>query len=442
MNTLRLAWVISAGWLLFGGCGGKTEAAGGTGSETNWLVRCETDAECGSNLSCLCEICTRPCQNENQCGQGSQCVPSTARSSCDAEEVTALCVPSCATLNCDDGQLCTAGACVDAVDAAANMPVPTSTDGGSTARDASASGPLVPRLPQLFSSGCGKQAPEDGVYTLPTSGTKPADCFDLECGDWSSVREYAIAKPQNYDPNRLHSLVFLGAGESGTSTDILNQYSYDDNAGGTTIRIGLRPSEEIQAVHGSKAGFGYFDDHEGDDSVDFVFYEQLYDKLESELCFDRNLVFAGGQLTGGALANELGCKYAGDAQRPIRGVLATSGGLPEMEFWPTCSNAPLAGFWVHAVGDTLFPFANAVTTINRAIAANDCSTTTSVDTGVYVNYPVGGNEPDDECQRIVDCDPRYPIVICPLPYNTTGPFSNVVNPGGSRFLRGFVTQSE
>ncbi len=53
--------------LLVPSCGveGPPQAVGDT--NTNWLKRCETDAECDSPFSCLCGSCTIACQQDDDC---------------------------------------------------------------------------------------------------------------------------------------------------------------------------------------------------------------------------------------------------------------------------------------------------------------------------------------------------------------------------------------
>ena len=73
-------------------------------------------------------------------------------------------------------------------------------------------------------------------------------------------------------------------------------------------------------------------------------------------------------------ANELGCKYAGDPVRPIRGIMPNNGGLPDQsQFKPTCSMKGMAGFWINTPGDTTVPFTNNIFAMNRALTVNGCT---------------------------------------------------------------------
>jgi hypothetical protein len=276
--------------------------------------------------------------------------------------------------------------------------------------------------------------------TIPTRGVKDANCADhLDgapvCGPWSVPRDFYVNLPANYDPNKAYPLIFEAPGCGGNGTNV---YPISDVAN-RSIRVGLTPGPNSLG-HGTNEKQGCFDDREGDDSVDWVFYETVYDKLNSELCFDRNRVFAGGNSSGAWLANELGCKYAGDSRRPVRGVMPTTGGLPtDPAFVPTCSTAPLAGFWVHDLPNQTTPFSSDQVAIDRAMSLAQCKSGHDFQTARLVSFPIGGGVADDVCQRIADCDPLYPLVVCALPGVSRGSNDNVVNPGWSVFVKLFDT---
>ncbi len=80
-RTFLLGFTLSAFAV---GCGGQAES--GTDSNSNWLKRCATDADCGS-LQCLCGMCTRACDGD------AQCLPAGSEAACVDTDA----------LDCDDG---------------------------------------------------------------------------------------------------------------------------------------------------------------------------------------------------------------------------------------------------------------------------------------------------------------------------------------------------
>jgi len=300
------------------------------------------------------------------------------------------------------------------------------------------------------SAGCGKATTvQSGAkVTLATMGTKDANCADklggqARCGLWGQAgsawmttplpRDYYVNLPANYDMNKAYPLVFEGPGCGGKGTDI---YPLTDVAN-QVIRVGVSPPPN-SIGHGTNENQGCFDDKEGDDSVDWVFYENMYDKLSQDVCFDRNRVFSAGNSSGSWFSNELGCKYAGDATRPVRGVLPNTGGLPTDPAWvPKCTTAPMAGMWVHEINDMTNGFAGNKVAIARAMKVNGCTGATGYDDATLENFPIGGGNPDDTCKLIKNCPALHPLVVCALPGKEHGSHDNVVNPGFSTFIKQF-----
>jgi hypothetical protein len=330
----------------------------------------------------------------------------------------------------------------------------TAGAGGQAIAGASSGGagsaPLNDITKVVPTAGCGKdpgQAIGTAVKgTIATMGTKDASCADSKCGAWSYTREYYITLPKGYDKNKAYPLVLQGSGCGGDGRGV---YPLDGLGeplvNNTVIGVGLSPPPTAighvvtsgPGGAGSASGLACFDDKEGDDSVDWIFYEDLYDKLSSELCFDRNRVFSAGFSTGAWFTNELGCKYAGDATRPVRGIMPNTGGLPsEPQFEPTCTNKPMTGMWVGQVGDVNNPWAGNEFAISRAMKVNGCAQS-SYDQATYVDFPIGGNNAANTCKKIVGCPDLYPLVVCALPGTAHSSNDSVVNPGFATFLKMF-----
>jgi poly(3-hydroxybutyrate) depolymerase len=320
-------------------------------------------------------------------------------------------------------------------------------DGGTTTGTAGSgvTGDITKVRP---SDGCG-MAPPAGLnpgtlvkQTIMTAGTKDANCADSKCGAWTDTREYWVKLPTGYDKTKAYPLFFEGPGCGGAGNNLYNIAEFDS----TVIRVGLTPSAYWQQYHATNPGQHCFDDKEGDDSVDWVLYEKLYDLFNSTLCFDRNRVFAGGNSSGAWFSNELGCKYAGDPTRPVRAIMPNTGGLPtDPKYVPTCTTKPMAGFWSHQVGDTENPFSGNIVAMNRALQVAGCTSGGATET--YANGGALGdpftltNGNATQCKRYKGCPDTTPLVVCPLPGNNHDSNTNTVQPGWAAFVKLFSTGS-
>jgi hypothetical protein len=116
-------------WL---GCAKATPPA--PDKSTHWLRVCDRDAECGSDLACLCGVCSLACEAEASCGArgAARCVETDSaslRSACgDDPPAPAICAQRCADNQaCGPGLACVEGACV----AQAAPPRPVSCEPGT-----------------------------------------------------------------------------------------------------------------------------------------------------------------------------------------------------------------------------------------------------------------------------------------------------------------------
>ncbi len=311
------------------------------------------------------------------------------------------------------------------------------------------------------SAGCGMD-PGQAVgslvmHQIQTSGTMLAGCDDSNCSatkptPWMYTRDYWVQLPTGYDKTKAYPIVFEGPGCSGHGNNLYTIPAFNS----TVITVGLSPSDSgdgkggtgngAQAYHATNPGQGCFDDKNDDSSVDWPFYETLYDQLASTLCFDRNRVFAGGNSSGAWFSNELGCKYAGDAKRPVRGIMPNTGGLPtDPKYVPTCTTKPMAGFWSHEVGDLTNPFSGNIIAMDRALQVNGCTVSAGV-TETYENATMANNftpftvgTDSTSCKRYKGCPDITPMVVCPLPGNNHADHASVVDPGWPAFLSLFST---
>jgi poly(3-hydroxybutyrate) depolymerase len=296
-------------------------------------------------------------------------------------------------------------------------------------------GPIDPGLTKVAASnGCGKDAGlAPGMFvrrTVQTMGTKPDDAADSKKGPWTYEREYFIKLPRTYQAGQVLPLVIEGPSCGGQGTNLF-QVNDRLNATPPVIVVGVTPPPNAIG-QSPNPNQGCFDTNDGDVSVDWPFYEAMYDALAEEVCFDRNRVFAMGHTSGGTFANELACKYAGDEARPIRGVISSQGALPtDAKARPTCSSKPLAGMWVHDTMNVTTPIDRAKQTITRAMQVNGCAVTRYED-ATFEPFQLPGQDP--WCRRIRGCPAATPLVVCLLPGIGRYSHDDVVVPGTLKFI--------
>jgi hypothetical protein len=308
-------------------------------------------------------------------------------------------------------------------------------DGGADASDGGAA--ILAVVP---TKGCGTDPGfVTGTAVIDTMGVKDAKCADLACGPWMYVREYYVRLPANYDKNKVYPLVFEPISCGGKGLNYTQLSAFDD----TLIRVGMTPPPN-EIGHSTNPNQGCPDNAEGDDSVEWNFYEKLYDRLAERTCFDKNRVFFAGIHHGATMADQFACKYAGDPTRPVRGILSDSGGLfPSMIFQstfqhvPTCSNTPIAGIWMDPTGNTTIPFTFAIEAINRAMKVNGCTIGTGFLDAEFEPFPIGGNQPDNTCKLMKGCPALSPIVVCAIQTNNSTVGVGIRAPGFMTFLKLF-----
>lgn len=86
-------------------------------SQTNWLRSCRISADCDL-LSCVCGVCTKPCDTDAACaeGEGTSCVKAddagvVAQCGGKQPEASGICMTRCTEGSCDSGHTCVAGVC-------------------------------------------------------------------------------------------------------------------------------------------------------------------------------------------------------------------------------------------------------------------------------------------------------------------------------------------
>lgn len=262
--------------------------------------------------------------------------------------------------------------------------------GGGT--DAGSGGVSADPFAELPSPGCGSEPPD------PDAIGSPSDAYSIATTttEGEIERTYYVELPEDYDKDTAYRVVYTGRG-CGGDDGRSGIWHYNDE--GPIIQIYLEAEPGF-------SGNNCFDDHGGDESIEFDYFEKVHEAVRQSLCIDERRVFASGSSSGSWLSNLLACKYAGDI---LRGTATHTGGLPDGD----CNDQPFAGLWLHDLNDPSNNYQGTVDAIERAIEVNGCDTTFDAERDPYVVQGATGDQ-SDSCEMFRGCPDEYPIVLCTL----------------------------
>ena len=124
VSALALVLLVSA-------CDNPSDMPGSpqVGSQTNWLLACDTSGECGG-LQCICGTCSAVCDDDTACAQlpDAACVggrEAGAAALCSGQTPpVGICLPRCEEA-CPEGTSCVAGVCEPSSDGMVTVTVDT-----------------------------------------------------------------------------------------------------------------------------------------------------------------------------------------------------------------------------------------------------------------------------------------------------------------------------
>jgi poly(3-hydroxybutyrate) depolymerase len=275
-----------------------------------------------------------------------------------------------ASAGCDDSDAREAGSEKSALDAAADTAQPDT--GGN---EASAMEPASP--------GCGKAPPATGIsdQTIDVGG---------------QGRDYVLAVPEGYDPEKAHALVFVFHGLGDSAKNMQRAFALEGAAGAEAIVVYPMGLPTSLGGAGWDLAIG---------GKDVKLFDTLRDAMTKSLCIDEGRVFSTGFSFGGFFSNALGC-VRGDR---LRAIAPISGSGPNA----TCTGK-IAVWLTHGTADGIVPYASGESTRDFWTAANGCAATTA---------PASpGN-----CVAFDGCEEAYPVHWCehagvhqPPPYAREG----------------------
>jgi len=195
-------------------------------------------------------------------------------------------------------------------------------------------------------------------------------------------RVYYLKLPAGYDSTTPYPLIFAFHGAGGNYTAFTENTVYDLHAVVGEEAILVYPN-----AYSHTSDFPRWDYNE-----DLVFFDDLYNELALNLCFDTRKVFAVGHSDGAGFANALGCRR-GDV---LRAIAPVAGGLLE---YSDCIGQ-VAVIQVQGANDVYVPPGMVKPGRDYWIAINSCSKETTTPG----SYPA--------CEEYGGCDTDFPVQYC------------------------------
>ncbi|MFC1670944.1 alpha/beta hydrolase family esterase [Spirochaetota bacterium] len=215
-----------------------------------------------------------------------------------------------------------------------------------------------------------------------------SDGTSLKTGEHSIIsgdgeRVFYLKLPEDYSCDKNYPIIFAYHGTGGSySAYLLNDY-YNLHGSVGEEAILVYPNAKTDT---SGLAQWYF-------ATDLEYFDDLYEYLESKICFDRNRVFAVGHSSGGGMVHFLGQKRG-----IFRGIAPVAG----VVLFKTTSIGRTAVIDVHGDRDTLVM----PTEGNKSIAywneINDCNGSKTPLVGSDGYY----------CLAYQDCAEGYPVEYC------------------------------
>lgn len=264
--------------------------------------------------------------------------------------------------------------------------VGTEIGDAQTSEDTETTSETPPASSAARSPGCSSPPGlESGRHAIDVNGTE---------------REYIIALPQDYDPDRAYRLVFAWHPLGGSAQQVAGMgqggyYGLSGEADGSAIFV----APEGLPFSGNNLGWG------NNDGRDIAFLDAMYEHFRQQLCFDEAQVFSTGFSFGGMMSFAVGCAR-GEIFRaiaPMAGNIAVSGCEP--------GDLPVAVMGFHGESDTVVSISGGRAGRDVFVERNGCSETAEPLEPSWCDA-LGQDRQPCSCVSYTGCDDGYPVIWC------------------------------
>ncbi|MCP4195610.1 MAG: hypothetical protein GY762_00525 [Proteobacteria bacterium] len=235
----------------------------------------------------------------------------------------------------------------------------------------------------LFAMGCEEAADYEPMSSgCQSTAVVESGLKGLQSGGPS--RTYYLKLPNGYDSSVPLPLVFGIHGTGGSGEGFVDDayYNLESTVGDEAILV----YPNALAAEGSIANWNQ--------EVDTVFFDDLYDELESGLCFDKGRVFVTGHSSGGGFTSQIGC----DRGNVIRAIAPVAGALLD----DSACTGEVAVMQIQGSKDNMVPPSTILPGKDYFVIYNGCS--------LDEEQATDGEHPP--CIEYADCDTEFPVQYC------------------------------
>lgn len=218
----------------------------------------------------------------------------------------------------------------------------------------------------------------------------------------TQYNDYYVKLPNNYDPNTPYKLTFVFHHSSSDTNGIIR---WGENSSGLEQQGALGSSIMVYPRARQTSGSGWR-------GWDEPMFEPLYNKVTSELCVDKNRVFALGYSSGGDYTSLIGCEHGDKLTAIVPVATKDVAGYPLSAERRQCKDQ-VAAIVVHGTMDSAVgaQWGPATTDFYRSL--NNCSSESDPIAGYTDNL--------SNCVKYRGCDAGGEVSFC---YHSNPAYSN------------------
>lgn len=272
----------------------------------------------------------------------------------------------------------------------------TTASGGSAGADADSAAPNDAMVGASGEGGGeGGPSPSSGCGAANVSTASPQMINVTDKANNTIARQFYFGLPAGYAPAHPYPLVFAWHYAGGEASTIAgtgfagNYYGVEPNFP-NAIYVAPQGLQGPTMADGAPGVTGWPNTND----EDIAFARAMVSWFETNFCVDESRIMSTGFSYGGIMTHTIACEMP-DVFRAVGVMSGTLIDFPSS----SCVNHDIAAWITHGDADTMVPYADGVSALNRIVTLNHCGSTTT---------PVAPSP----CVQYDGCNSGEPVVWC------------------------------